>query len=413
MNYILWANLYLASFYAFYWFFLRNETFFQLNRWYLLTSGLLSFIIPLLDLSIFSSLAHSVVLAINLPVLEINSTVQLAEQTSSSPSTLLTIYLLGCTVGLLWLLYRYFLVRKKLKSTEHDGAYSFLTSVKVDPSLEYYDRIAEHEHIHTKQLHSLDILFFELIRVFNWFNPIVYLYIRSLKLTHEYIADAACNRSEGQRFEYANILISQAFGTSIHSLENNFFNKPILKNRITMLFRNKSPKSVLMRFSILIPVLLIVLSFQAKKETSVEKLVPEIITSNELPPSISKDLLNSNTDTVNTKVEISPAPVGGIQKFMEYIASSYNYPEAAFEAKVHGKILTSFIVEKDGSLTEIEILRDLGYGTGEEAIRILKESPKWLPGVTNGKPVRVKFTLPIQLNIDLQTNEPSSQEKAE
>jgi len=98
-------------------------------------------------------------------------------------------------------------------------------------------------------------------------------------------------------------------------------------------------------------------------------------------------------------VEVSPTFPGGIKAFLDYVANNYRYPSAAKEQGVKGKIILSFIVEKDGSLTDIQVLRDLGLGTGEEAIRLLSESPKWKPGIQNGRPVRVRYQLPMALQI--------------
>ena len=101
-------------------------------------------------------------------------------------------------------------------------------------------------------------------------------------------------------------------------------------------------------------------------------------------------------------VEVMPEYPGGIQKFYDYISKSYNYPAAAKEQGVSGRVILSFVVEKDGSLTDIKVLRDLGMGTGEEAKRVLLKGKKWNPGVQNGRPVRVSYTLPISLNLEAQ-----------
>ena len=100
-----------------------------------------------------------------------------------------------------------------------------------------------------------------------------------------------------------------------------------------------------------------------------------------------------------TAVEVATTFAGGMKKFYEYVGDNYNYPEAAQKNKVKGRLLLQFVVEKDGSLSDSQVLQDLKYGTGEEAVRMLKNSPKWKPGIQNGKPVRVQFTLPIQLNV--------------
>jgi protein TonB len=91
-------------------------------------------------------------------------------------------------------------------------------------------------------------------------------------------------------------------------------------------------------------------------------------------------------------VEAAPRYGGGLTSFYKYISANFRVPE---EEGFKGKIMVSFVVEVDGSLTNIKVLKDLGYGTSEEAIRVLKASPKWIPGKQNGKPVRVEYSLPI------------------
>ena len=93
-------------------------------------------------------------------------------------------------------------------------------------------------------------------------------------------------------------------------------------------------------------------------------------------------------------IEVKPDFPGGMQKFYNFISKNFQTPE---EDGLSGKIFVTFVVEKDGSLTDIKVLRDIGYGTGKEALRVLKSCPRWNPGVQNGKPVRVQYSLPINI----------------
>jgi protein TonB len=93
-------------------------------------------------------------------------------------------------------------------------------------------------------------------------------------------------------------------------------------------------------------------------------------------------------------IEVKPDFPGGLDKFFKYVGNNYQVPE---EEGLKGKVIVSFVVEKDGSLTDIKVLRDIGYGTGKEAIRVLNKCPKWKPGEQNGKPVRVLYSLPIAI----------------
>ena len=98
-------------------------------------------------------------------------------------------------------------------------------------------------------------------------------------------------------------------------------------------------------------------------------------------------------------LEVPPVFPGGMDKFYKYLNSSIKYPMMAAENNIQGKVFVSFVVEKNGALTDIKVLRSLGGGTDEEAVRVLKASPKWTPGVQNGKQVRVKYNIPISFSL--------------
>ena len=93
-------------------------------------------------------------------------------------------------------------------------------------------------------------------------------------------------------------------------------------------------------------------------------------------------------------IEVKPDFPGGINKFYKFVGDNYQTPE---EEGLKGKVYVTFVVEKDGSLTDIKVIRDIGYGTGKEGIRVLKKCPKWTPGEQNGKKVRVLYSLPITI----------------
>lgn len=101
-----------------------------------------------------------------------------------------------------------------------------------------------------------------------------------------------------------------------------------------------------------------------------------------------------NTVYNTAGIEVKPDFPGGMDKFNAFVAKNYQAPE---EEGLKGKVYVTFVVEKDGSLTDIKVLRDIGYGTGTEAVRVLKKCPKWTPGEQNGKKVRCTFSLPISI----------------
>jgi len=114
------------------------------------------------------------------------------------------------------------------------------------------------------------------------------------------------------------------------------------------------------------------------------------------PPAIEYP---SQDTTIADSTEVSPEPEKGMQAFMQWVGRNYRFPKEAVKANVSGTIWVNFVVEVDGSLGDIEVVEDLGYGTKEAAIKLLKEAPKWKPGMLNGEPVRVLFSMPIRLNL--------------
>jgi TonB family protein len=98
-------------------------------------------------------------------------------------------------------------------------------------------------------------------------------------------------------------------------------------------------------------------------------------------------------------LETQPTFPGGMDKFYTYLKENLRYPAEAKANKLEGKVFLSFVVEKDGSLMDIKVDRKLGQGTDEEAVRVLKGSPKWQPGIQNGNIVRVKYNIPISFNL--------------
>lgn len=110
----------------------------------------------------------------------------------------------------------------------------------------------------------------------------------------------------------------------------------------------------------------------------------------------AQNVANDNNLYSGSGLDVKPEFPGGVEAFYKFISTNYKTPNVS---KLAGKVFVSFVIEKDGSLTDIKVIRDIGNGTGEEAIRVLKESPKWIPGEQNGKKVRVLFSIPIKIEL--------------
>ncbi|MEZ0538452.1 energy transducer TonB [Fibrella arboris] len=105
-------------------------------------------------------------------------------------------------------------------------------------------------------------------------------------------------------------------------------------------------------------------------------------------------------DEVFTVVEQNPEFVGGNAAMYAWLGKNIKYPAAASRANISGKVFVSFTVNTDGSITDAQVLKGLGFGTDEEAIRVVKSMPKWKPGKQSGRPVRVKYNLPISFQLE-------------
>ncbi|WP_026902766.1 energy transducer TonB [Pedobacter glucosidilyticus] len=109
--------------------------------------------------------------------------------------------------------------------------------------------------------------------------------------------------------------------------------------------------------------------------------------------------VTEDTNEIFTTVEQMPEYPGGLEAFYKYLGNSINYPPVARENNIQGRVTVNFVVERDGSLTDIKVLRGIGGGCDEEAIRVLKKSKAWKPGVQNGRPVRVSYTVPVMFRL--------------
>ncbi len=265
--YLLQVNIYLALFYGFYVLLLRNETFFKLNRIYLVGGGFLSFLIPLMQSEWVKSLF------ITQKVQQVSQTVtyEMISFTVINPDNIgitaaefcLSIYLAGASVFLLRFIWQLSRVRKALNHSGSKQAFSFFNKITVDPTLYGKETILSHERVHARYWHSADILFFELIGIISWFNPIVYLYKKAIKYIHEFTADEIAAGHENSKSDYALLLLSNNFGIQAHQFTNSFFNHSLLKRRIIMLSKSRSTRTALLKYGLSAPLFAVMLVFSS------------------------------------------------------------------------------------------------------------------------------------------------------
>jgi TonB family protein len=525
LHYLVQVNLYLVLFYGFYWLLLFGETFYGLNRTYLVGSAVLSFGIPFW----YSDYVQS--FFITQQVNEVFYTVLSpavfgVRASAENPFTwydLLKISYVICTVFLsIKLIFNLLQLKKLLNNTavhaKHGVGFSFFNFVFVDKDLQKREVVLEHEYVHIRQLHSADVMLFELIAVLCWFNPVVYFYKKSIKNIHEFIADDIASKLEPTKADYAMLLFSQQFGLNPHQLTNNFFHHSTLKRRIEMLQKPRSRKIALLKYGFTAPLFALMLviasasiarhetikkaelciDLAAKKPISELPILPfkemiiktdtiisgkvisitegtpiigvtvsvkgknevvltdkqgnysieassddELTFSNvgfelntvavtdkkvinvslisekfpSLPTTIEKydsapnDLKEivvvgyaKNGKAINEEVfstvDENPSFPGGIKEMYKFIGQNIKYPAAAQRANTQGKVFVKFIVRKDGSTSDMTVLKGIGNGCDEETVRVIGMMPKWNAGKQNGIAVNVFFTMPVSFVLE-------------
>jgi hypothetical protein len=267
--YLLEANLYLLVFYAFYRLFLSRETFYSLNRYYLLGSTLVAFLLPGMQAGFLFDLVPgfghhgdglTTALASDNPAIDYLSIGFII------PAVYLGVVALFF-IRMLWNLSALFVLAFQAKRGIYNGlnfyelkgseiAFSFFGFLFLNPAAGEKELIIQHEHVHIKQLHSLDTLFLELVQVLSWFNPVVYFLKGDLNTLHEFIADELTTANPTvQKHTYAMLLIQNSFGLPQHALTKPIYNQSTLKQRITMLNQPKTAAGARLRLLLVLPML--------------------------------------------------------------------------------------------------------------------------------------------------------------
>lgn len=337
---------------------LRKDTFFNLNRAYLLSTSLLSLVIPFIKIAgIKAVVAKDFV--ISLPEVFIGESLQTAtgidpELAMATGINLETpamsiwsiILIFGMCVATLVLAYKIstlvvlaskspkrrrgkVLIVYLLNST---SAFSFFNYIFLGNQLSDKDStsILEHEMVHINQKHSLDLLFFELLRIVFWFNPLVYLYQNRMATLHEYIADAKAVKGQNKADYYDNLL-TQVFETQQFSFVNPFFKHSLIKKRILMLSKSKSNQINLIKYAVLIPLVFVMLVYtssyaQEKAITSsseIENQDTQELTDEELKEKLYQELVYMEKNG-KTFMEIADFVLAGGENY-GYVISRAQY----------------------------------------------------------------------------------------
>lgn len=286
---------------------------------------------------------------------------------------------------------------------DKSGPFSFFNWIFLNPDNVKEEEISEiltHEMAHVRQKHSIDVIISELVNICCWINPFAWLMKREVRLNLEFLADRkvmdAGFATKSYQYHLLGLTYSHKYGLS------NNFNFSHLKQRIIMMNKKKTNGAGHIKYALFaIPAFALLLagniscSSEATKTDDVkEKAVtekPEVV---ETPAEKAK-----TKDEVFMVVEQMPEYPGGIQELMSFLSKNIKYPASAMAKNVQGRVIVQFVVEKDGTPTEFNVVRSVDPDLDAEALRVLGEMPKWKPGMQKGQVVRVKFTVPVSFKL--------------
>ncbi|MBI5325631.1 MAG: TonB family protein [Ignavibacteriae bacterium] len=402
--YLLESGICLSVFYLMFLIMFRMDTFFVISRTYILCSMIVSAIIPLFN---FSNIAvdnvdvvpTAIFNAVTVEANEVENTVRTSIGVSE---IILVIYLTGVIIFLARFILRMFqlikLIRKhginrtdgyKIVFTDDKySPFSFFNIIFLGSSFTYNretELILAHEKVHIDKHHSYDIILSEIITVFQWFNPFVWFYKKSLQEIHEYQADEGVMKLGHDVLDYQKLILNKIAGSEVFQTANNF-NYSLIKRRIKMIAKNKTKRIALIKLFLILPVSMILfLSFSCSQMEN----------SNPLG-----DVIRIPEDKIDSHAVFQT----GWDGMWKYINSRINIPKELIDNNKCGKLAVRFEVDTDGSIENVRVAQskefggewkkgELGYGCDEEAIRVVKEMPKWKPAISEGKPVKLTQSL--------------------
>ena len=302
-------------------FFLKKETFFQWNRFYLLGTHLLSLVLPWIKIEAFKTTVPSGYHVY--PEFLWNMSASPAEVATREDSLVNvswheSILVLGMLVATLLFAYKmgqlyrlrkngqihYYSEFTQIMVTNSNLAFSFFKSIFLGDKVikDEHAQIIQHELVHIRQKHSLDLLFFELLRIVCWFNPLVYLYQSRVSELHEFIADAQVAKTNKK--EQYQLLLSQVFQTQHISFVNQFFNSSLIKKRIVMLQKSKSKRVWQLKYLLLVPLVLGMLVYTSCEQKSNELNSDELGNDGEQSiEQIKWELQNANSVEIEQQLK--------------------------------------------------------------------------------------------------------------
>lgn len=277
------------------------------------------------------------------------------------------------------------ILSEKVRSPFSFGKYIFMHPATYNEGNENTDMILTHERVHIRHRHHLDLLWMEFLLVVCWFNPVVYLVKKAIVMNHEYLADQEVQQAT-HPIKYKKLLLELTIHNKPGILTSSI-SSSALRNRLIMMNKPLTRNIMQLRvFGFSLISLLIIVGF------SVE------INAQQIPSTSQKQ--NQVADDAYFEVETQPEFEGGMTDFYRYVIENLEYPLRARKNGIEGGVLVQFVVEKDGSLSNVTAINEIAGGCEEEAERVVRNSPDFKPGMQRGRPVRVQMVLPIYFRLD-------------
>ncbi|QOD60439.1 energy transducer TonB [Polaribacter haliotis] len=437
INYIIQVVLCQVFFLVFYDLFLSKETFFKKNRGYLLSTPILSFILPFIKIQTFQKVLPEKFF-VYLPEIVIAPN-KIIEKTTfyQSINYVNIIFWIGVSVfTILFLskLIKIFILIKKYQIEKKEGftlvhlskqttAFSFFNYIFLGKEIpeSQKSQIIEHELVHSKQRHSLDLLFFEFLKIVMWFNPMIFIYQKRITLVHEYISDEIATKLTPKE-NYINNLLSNFFQVENIAFVNQFYKQTLIKKRIIMMTKNKSKKMNQLKYLVLIPVLASLLFYISCTKTSKNEEIEPLVEVEEIIEVVEQSPRIENTNDIDNGEIIE---VEESVSFMT-IEKTPNFPgcnsgdKDCFNRKVQKhfiqkfdsslmktlglspgrkRVSIMFKIDKTGIVDEIKV-RAPHPKIKEEVIRVMSLLPQMIPGEQDGEKVAVKYSIPFTLFVE-------------
>jgi TonB family protein len=408
------AALCIMVFYLFFLFFLGKDTLYERNRIFILLSFLSALILPLvtiqtkqpLDIQFFGK---------DLTGVTINDSTGAMPVTDESlplfnwKQIIFLIYLSGVFLLGLKLLAEIMslllLIQKQKRNGSHiislknhkSSGFSAFGHIFIDSGLipEEAQEIINHEQKHINQHHFFDLLFVEVLKVLQWFNPFIYLFDRSLRAVHEFQADEECLNSGITVQSYQGLMLNQVFRVKVFGAANSFSNPTLIKKRMIMMTKKRSRALANLKILLVMPVLvLLLISFST---CTVKKKSAETLT---VTPAytVIRDTVVTRGSELEPFVVVEEMPMfpGGDSAILKYIHENTKYPESAKANNISGRVVVRFCVTETGKVDRISVLKGVSPELDVEAIRVISTLPAFKPGKQGGIAVPVWYMAPIQ-----------------